>query len=195
MNRRDSDLPGLPRNYDAEQLRAEMHTDGIEGQVKILLRAGMSPGDVTTYRLLAKHTGSRSGAQQILHELAENGFVEPVPDDQEPYVTWRLREAGIDALRSVSRPEVERGPDEIPGGYDSVDGIKQRAAHFDNMIVERLVREAERRIVRTNTGYEIPPPEESADDSLNMIFHFGVLTGAALEREYPADITGQEGDR
>lgn len=81
--------------------------------------------------------------------------------------------------------------DDVPGDFDSVDGIKRRAEHFDNRIIPVLIDGAEERIVETEDGYSIAAPE-AASDSMKMLFHFGILTGAAMEREYPASIDGGE---
>ena len=83
--------------------------------------------------------------------------------------------------------------DDVPGDYHTVEGIAERAEHFDNPMMVELVRCAKGRVAKFNDGYVIEPPEDAAPDSLAMIFHFGILTGAALEREYPASIDGGDG--
>lgn len=75
--------------------------------------------------------------------------------------------------------------EEIPGGYNTVEGIKERAQHFGNPVVATLIDNAESRIYECGDGYRIENPSEDSGE-LEMLFHFGILTGAALEREYPA---------
>lgn len=83
--------------------------------------------------------------------------------------------------------------DDTPGSYETVDGIKQRAMHFDQPAIVDMIEAAEDRIYESEGGYGIEAPEDSGPDSVEMLFHLGILTGAALEREYPAAIEGGDG--
>lgn len=83
---------------------------------------------------------------------------------------------------------------EIEGDYDSVDGIKKRAESLNNPMAKHLVERAEDRVYYDEDagGYRIGNPDE--DGSIEFLFHLGVLTGAALEREYPAGELNSEVD-
>jgi len=83
--------------------------------------------------------------------------------------------------------------DEIPGDYDSVVGIKTRARSLGNPIIPLFIERAEDRIIERDDGYSIESPDVDANDA-EMLFHFGLLTGAALEREYPAPVSIGEAD-
>lgn len=83
--------------------------------------------------------------------------------------------------------------DEIPGDYDSVAGIKTRAKSLGNPIIPLFIERAEDRIVERDNGYSIKSPDVDANNA-EMLFHFGLLTGAALEREYPAPDSIGEAD-
>lgn len=78
--------------------------------------------------------------------------------------------------------------DDIPGDYSTIEGIKERALALENPVMAAIVERAEDRVYYDEGvgGYRIEPPDTDEPDSLEMFFHFGVLTGAALEREYPA---------
>lgn len=83
--------------------------------------------------------------------------------------------------------------DETPGGYETVNEIKERAEHFDQPSVVHMIEAAEDRIYETEDGYGISPPDVEGPGGVEMLFHLGILTGAALEREYPASIEGGDG--
>lgn len=89
--------------------------------------------------------------------------------------------------------------EEIPGDYDSLDGIKERATALGNPVVAALVDRAEERVYYDAdvNGYRIEAPDTDpkADElDVEMLFHIGLLTGAALEREYPAPEDGWDND-
>ena len=79
----------------------------------------------------------------------------------------------------------ESEPDDIPGDYDSLEGMKERAAALGNPIIPVYIERAKDRIVKRDGGYSIESPDVDGDDA-EMLFHFGILAGAALEREFPA---------
>lgn len=76
--------------------------------------------------------------------------------------------------------------DEIPGDYDTVGGIRRRASALGNPIIPMFVDRAEERVFADGDGYRIEAPETDGPNDAEMLFHFGILLGAALEREYPA---------
>ena len=79
--------------------------------------------------------------------------------------------------------------DDIPGDYDSLEGIKERARALGSPEVVELIERAENRIIEDGDGYAIGYPEmddEPPSYGLEMTFHLGILTGAAMEREWPA---------
>lgn len=91
--------------------------------------------------------------------------------------------------------------DDLPGDFDTIEGITERARALGSEPFAQLVEDAENRI-RWNEekgGYEIAPPEGASEDDpleehVEMLFHLGILTGAAFEREYPAgDVVGGDG--
>lgn len=86
--------------------------------------------------------------------------------------------------------------DDIPGDYDSLEGMKERAEALGNPFIPMFIDRAKDRIVERGDGYSIEPPETDDPKDAEMLFHFGILAGAALEREYPApsDISGGDDD-
>lgn len=77
--------------------------------------------------------------------------------------------------------------------YNTVEGIKKRAIELGESRVAELIERAENRVIEHDDGYSIGYP--ARDDGppsydLEMFFHLGILTGAALEREYPAGPIG-----
>lgn len=81
--------------------------------------------------------------------------------------------------------------DDVPGDYVTVDGIKKRARALDNPDAAEIVERAENRIREKGDGYVIDLPEEDSDFyEMEMFFHLGILTGAAMEREYPSPSGG-----
>lgn len=76
--------------------------------------------------------------------------------------------------------------DEIPGDYDSLEGMKERAMELGNPIIPMYIERAQDRIVEYDDGgYGLEAPDVESNNA-EMLFHFGLLAGAALEREYPA---------
>ena len=86
--------------------------------------------------------------------------------------------------------------DNIPGDYDSVEGIKERARALGAPEAAELIERAENRIIEDGDGYAIGYPEPDDDPPsyhLEMLFHLGILTGAAMEREWPAgSVVGEQ---
>jgi len=76
--------------------------------------------------------------------------------------------------------------DDIPGDYDSLEGMKERAEALGNPFIPMFIERAKDRIVERGDGYSIEAPETDGPNDAEMLFHFGILAGAALEREYPA---------
>ena len=75
--------------------------------------------------------------------------------------------------------------DDIAGDYDSIEGIKKRARELGNPEFAALVEHAEQRVQEVDGGYSLQTPDKDSN-STEMFFHMALLTGAALEREYPA---------
>lgn len=78
---------------------------------------------------------------------------------------------------------------DLPGGYNTLSGLKKRVQALDNPLMAAIIKRAEERVYYDDEagGYNIRPPKTDNPNDAEMFFHFGILTGAALEREYPAD--------
>lgn len=81
--------------------------------------------------------------------------------------------------------------DELPGGYDTVEGIKKRCMALGAPHFTALMEDIEDRVVEKGDGYIVENPPEDADEDVFKA-HLFALYGAALEREYPADVGGEE---
>lgn len=77
--------------------------------------------------------------------------------------------------------------DDIPGDYSTVGGIKQRARALGNDEVTELLERIEDRVYRDDAGWVLENPPEDASEA-EFFGTLAVLFGAALEREYPAEV-------
>lgn len=103
-------------------------------------------------------------------------------------------------LRAIYVPPAQTNdddPHQIPGDYNTLEGLKTQALSLGNTIVPAAIERAEDRIVEyEDGGYGISPPDTTDPNDAEMFFHYGILAGAALERKYPGpDQSATEEDK
>lgn len=78
--------------------------------------------------------------------------------------------------------------DDLPGGYRTVEGIKARSRALGSPIVAEAIETIEASIERDDDGYYSMDAVDVMTDEhgdAGTFFYIAVLTGCALEREYP----------
>lgn len=91
--------------------------------------------------------------------------------------------------------EYNQGENDMQGDYETIHGIKTRCRELGRPRVSEFIERAENRIIKEEDGYTIGLPEDDGEwpsYDIEMLFHLGILVGAALEREYPATVEGSE---